>query len=90
MKLFTVLDTKSEHYAHPTSAPSVAAFTRDVGMTLRNPPQQPSSFHEHPQDFKLFHVGSFDETTGLLVPLEQPVYLGTAAEFLPSPVASAA
>lgn len=89
MKLFTIFDTKAEHYANPVVAPSIAAFTRDVGMTLRNPPQQPSAFHEHPKDYKLFCIGEFDEVSGNLIPNAQPEYLGTASEYA-SPVASAA
>lgn len=89
MKLFTVLDTKADHFAPPTSSHSVAAFTRDVGMALRNPPQQPSAFHENPQDFKLFCIGEFDTSTGVITPYETIQYLGIASEFA-SPVASAA
>ena len=89
MKLFTILDSKAEHFANPVCAPSIPAFLRDVAMTLRNPPQNPSAFHEHPADYKLYCVGEFSVQTGLLVGLDIPQYLGTAAEHI-SPVASAA
>lgn len=90
MKLFTIQDTKSERFSNPTAAPSVQSFTRDIAMTLRNPPSQPSAFHEHPGDFKLYCVGDFDESTGIIETFRVAEYLGTAAEFMPSPVASAA
>jgi hypothetical protein len=89
MKLFTVYDSKAEHFANPVAAPSIASFTRDVGMTLKNPPNQPSAFHEHPHDYRLYCVGEFDEAKGILLPSDQPEYLGTAGDYL-QPVASAA
>jgi len=88
MKLFTVYNSKAEHFANPVAAPSISAFTRDVGMTLRNPPQQPSAFHEHPLDYALYCVGEFDEEKGILIPSDKREYLGTAADYL-LPVASA-
>nr|QJB20608.1 MAG: nonstructural protein [Microvirus sp.] len=89
MKLFTICDTAADHYANPTASPSIPAFTRDVAMALKNPPQNPSAFHENPKDFKLYCIGDYDTSTGVITPIDPPQYLGNAEEFA-SPVASAA
>lgn len=89
MKIFTILDLKADVFSNPTVSPSVAAFVRDVAMTLKSPPPQPSAFHEHPQDFKLYCAGEFNTDTGIITPNEPLEFIGSASDFV-SPVASAA
>lgn len=41
-----------------------------------------SRFRDHAADYTLFHVGSFCDETGALIPLEAKISLGTALEYL--------
>jgi len=89
MKIFTMLDSGAETYAPPTVSASVTSFTRDVGLALKNPPQQPTPFHTYPEQFRLYYIGDFDPVTGVISAQESPQFLGLASDYL-SPVASAA
>lgn len=44
-----------------------------------------NSMNAHPQDFSLFHLGSFDDESGRLVSLEAPRRLSTASEVMLKP-----
>lgn len=76
--VFSVLDAKSEAYGMPlffaAKGQAIRAFDDQVNS-------QESLISKHPKDFTLCHIGEFDDTTGLLVPLNQPVSLGTGADF---------
>ena len=76
--VFSVYDTKAQAYSRPwyehTIPSAVRTFTDAV-----NEPQSP--YNKHPDDFLLFHVGSFDDSSAALEHV-QPVPLGCASNFL--------
>lgn len=83
LKAFSILDTKADTFNTPffmkTTGEAVRAFA-----DLVNDPQ--SMINRHPDDFRLFHVGDFDQELGRFVHLEKPQPLGSAAEYKkPSP-----
>ena len=41
-----------------------------------------TEIHRHPDDFKLYLVGSFDDNTGVLAPEVQPVFLAHGTDFV--------
>ncbi len=63
LRAYTVYDSKTEAYLRPffmqTPAEAIRAFRDTV-----NDGQSP--FCKHPEDFTLFEVGTFDETSGSL------------------------
>ena len=41
-----------------------------------------SQIHEHPQDYVLWHVGEFDDETGILHPFAGNAKVGSGSEFV--------
>lgn len=78
LKAFSILDTKADTFNTPffmkTTGEAVRAFA-----DLANDNQ--SMINKHPDDFRLFYVGDFDQELGRLVPLEKAQPLGSAVEY---------
>ncbi len=77
--LFSVYDSKSKSWSKPFCQMTVGAALRDFTEAVN---QTDSMLCKYPADYTLFHVGGFCEYTGTLFPIETPVPLGLAQEFL--------
>lgn len=84
LQLFSVYDSALGAYGRPFSSPSkgtgVRAFTDECNHVA---PENP--LNRHPDDYKLFHLGSFNDKTGIMTPPEGsklPVQLLTATEVI--------
>lgn len=70
LQMFAIYDKKAVAYNTPF-------YTHQKGQAIRsfqdavNDPQCP--FNKHPEDFSLFHVGEWNDTTGVVTPLPNPV-----------------
>ncbi len=77
-EIFAVYDSKAEVYSTPM-------FMRNKGEALRSWADicndDKAVYNKHPQDYSLFHIGTFSETTGEIIPLATPSSLGLAQEF---------
>lgn len=75
LQIFAVFDKKSIAYSSPT-------FFHQKGQAIRafedavNDSQ--SIFHRHPEDFSLFHIGEWDDRSGVITPLQNPVHVEEA------------
>lgn len=58
--LYTVFDKKASFYVNPFCARSEGEAIRMIEQALRDPN---TSIHQHPEDFQLVHIGSFDDNT---------------------------
>lgn len=73
--IFAVYDKKSLAYANPF-------YYHQKGQALRgfddavNDPQSP--LQKHPEDFQLFQIGEWNDTTGVITPLPNPVHIEDA------------
>lgn len=78
VKAFSILDTKSDTFAPPfffsTTGQAVRAF-KDLANDDR------SAVNRHPGDYRLFCIGTFDDSIGRLLPLDQVEPLGYAADY---------
>lgn len=74
---YAVYDSKAEAYMQPifykTEGEALRAFTNACKL-----PEHP--FHENAEDFTLFQLGDFDDTTGLMAPFTTPKPLCKAIE----------
>ncbi len=65
LRAFTVYDSKVEAYLRPffmqTASEAIRAFRDTVN-------DGQSAFSKHPEDYTLFDIGTFDETTGEMIP----------------------
>jgi hypothetical protein len=75
---FTVYDSAAQHYLEPFFAPSVEFAIREFRSAVNTPEHQ---FNKFPEDFTLFHIGTFEPESGVLNPVH-PHSLGVAITFL--------
>lgn len=77
LAIFSIRDAKSETFHRPITATTKGEALRAF-MDEANDPQ--SMIHKHKEDFYLYQLGHFDETSGMLKPFETPLSLGGALE----------
>lgn len=79
MKLlaFCIFDTKSQAYTQPFFNHTIPEAVRTFTDAVNHPE---SVFYRHPEDYLLFHVGSFDDAQASLETIN-PVPLGCASNF---------
>lgn len=79
--VFAVYDSKAAAYLPPF-------FCRNAGVALRSfeaaAKDASHDFNKYAADYTLFHIGSFDEVNGVLIPLGANVNLGCAIQFCSS------
>ena len=78
-KLFTVFDVKAEAYMNPFVADSTGLAIRTFA-DIANDPKHPIG--EHPEDYTLFEIGTYDPLTGMVEKLKTHKPLGIGIEFM--------
>ncbi len=71
----TVYDVKAEMYLEPFWAPTIEFAIRGFREAVNTPGHQ---FAKWPEDYTLFHIGTFDQKLGTFSPELAPYSLGTA------------
>lgn len=77
--VFSVYDSAAKFYSDPFFALTKGQALRDF-VTACNDPK--TYLNQHPSDYTLFELGSFDELTGNFSMHLTPVSLGKAVEFI--------
>lgn len=79
LQAFSIFDEKSGVFGLPF-------FTKNKGMALRSfsdlVKDQNTSIFRHPDDFKLYLIGDFDDVSGELSHLAQPEFVAHAGDFI--------
>lgn len=78
MKIYSIFDGAVQEYLRPFFCRSHAEAVRMFGDTVRDPN---NPMNKHPGDYTLFHIGSFDSDSGLLLD-ETNNSLGNAVEYV--------
>ena len=60
-QVFSIYDSKAEAHLQPFFMDTVGMATRAVQDCLSDPEHQ---FNRHPEDYTLFHLGTFDDANG--------------------------
>lgn len=65
LQIVCVRDRVADVYGQPAFVVSLGSAIRGFGDECRRPHsvERPNAFNQHPDDFELFHVGSFDDET---------------------------
>lgn len=73
---FSIFDSKAEVYGPPFFAPAIGLAVRHFGDLCRDPN---SALSKHPGDYRLFRIGEFDDSTGVvgMGDIVAPVLLAT-------------
>lgn len=81
--LYTLHDLKSGSFSPPMAYPARGAAVRDFEDMVNQPSRgdQKNNIYEHPADFLLFEIGSFDPLSGELEPAIEKVNLGSGANY---------
>jgi len=77
-EIFTVFDSAANAFLTPYFAPTVEFAMRSFREAVNTDGHQ---FNKFPEDYTLYHCGSFDQQKGTLNP-QDPRSLGTAQTFL--------
>lgn len=79
-QIFSVFDSAANAFMPPFFAGRIEEAIRAFRHQVAN---ADSPFAKFPEDYTLFHIGSFDKTSALVQPLDTPHPLGLAISFLP-------
>lgn len=77
-EVLSVYDSKARAFVQPWFAVNLAVAARSFADAVNDPTQV---VYRNPEDFTLYHLGSFDDNTGRFDQLEQPVNLGMGVNF---------
>jgi hypothetical protein len=77
-KMYAVYDVKSGLYFSPHFLQSDGVAIRSFSTACED---TQTEFNKFPEDFSLFHIGSFNTENGEIIP-EQPKQICTASEFV--------
>lgn len=79
VKVYSILDVKSDTFSPPFIAPTNGVATR---MFFEIATDGQSTIAKHPEDFKLVLIGEFDDASGDISAVAH-VSLGFATEYIP-------
>lgn len=78
IQIFSVFDSKAAAFTQPFFSHNLVTGIRAFSDVCQDASH---TFAKHPEDFSLFHLGSFDDQSGLLEPFAAPENLGLARQF---------
>ncbi len=76
--MFAIYDAKTEAYLQPFFLPTVGSATRAFETACNDSNTQ---FFNNPEDYTLFQIGEFDQTSATVTDLVPNKPLGTAIEY---------
>lgn len=77
-QLFAFFDDKAMYFMPPVAAPNAASMMRSLRAAAAENVDAP--FVRHPNDFILYEIGTFDDSTGLVDGKVVPVRVATFSE----------
>lgn len=79
LKVFSVFDEKAQVFGQPFFLPHNGIALRSFSDLVQD---SQTSINRHPEDFKLYLIGSYDDNSGSLNPVAQPEFLANATDFV--------
>lgn len=67
--MVSVFDSASQQFTNPMFFPATGAAMRAFRDEVNG---QPSQISQHPEDFELYHLGTFDDNTGRFDVFDEP------------------
>lgn len=77
-ELFSVFDTAAGRFMDPICAPTIEFAIRGFRQAVSTPKHQ---FNLYPEDYVMYHVGSFDGELGVVIP-QVAVKIAMAVSFI--------
>ena len=85
-KLFTIYDQKSKLYCAPFCFAETGQALRAFVDTVNDPS---TAINKHPEDYLLYEIGSFDDSTAMCDPFTGPALVANGIEVFINPDAPA-
>lgn len=79
MEIFAIRDTKAEAFNPPFYQRTKAEAERSLQRLVLDPDSNVSKF---PEDFDLYHLGTYNDSTGEISPLPSPEHIIKAINVL--------
>lgn len=67
--IVSVKDTAAQAFGRPVFVPTVSVAVRSFRDEI-NRPDSKEDMAQHPEDFELYEIGSFEDTTGVITVVE--------------------
>lgn len=80
LQICSVYDAAIASYGRPFFVPGVGAAVRSFSDEVNYPKDQNMLYH-HPEDFELYHLGSFDDEHGRFDIFSDPIRLGRGQDY---------
>lgn len=77
-EIYTIRDAKAEAFLPPIFSQNEAVCFRSIEDCLLDPDHQ---FTRHPQDYAVYHLGSFDDQTGKFDLHDAPLHRWSLEQF---------
>ena len=78
VQMFTVFDAAAKRFLEPFNAPTVEFALRQFRSSVESPDHL---FSKYPEDYTLFHIGEFDQESGVIHSFDTPHNLGVGVTF---------
>lgn len=79
LQVFSVFDVAAGAFGRPLFLPAVGLAMRSFSNEV-NDVRKDNVMQSHPADFHLFHLGSFDDSSGRFSLLDIPVRITTGSD----------
>lgn len=70
--IYAIKDKAANAYLQPFFTVNEATAVRALKTAVDNPQHD---FHKHAKDYSLYFMGVFDDVTGVIAPLAEPVFV---------------
>lgn len=70
--VYSIFDRAAQAYGNPVCVPHSGIIIRSFTDECNNPE---SNFFKHPEDYELYHIGTFNPDTGLLESVSDPALI---------------
>lgn len=78
LKVYSIYDEKMECYNTPYFNLNHRVASRNFGDLAND---DKSSVYRHPEDYSLYCIGAFDDSTGMINPYDPPMLISRASSF---------
>lgn len=81
MQVVMMRDIKANSYAAWQFVPSIGGYLRGLAHEV-NTPRDGNILNQAPQDFEVYHVGTFDDATGLVTTFDEKKQLAHCSDLV--------
>lgn len=81
-QILAIRDQAVDAFGRPMFVPAIGAGIRAFSDAVND---GKSEYAQHPEDYELFHLGSYDDATGKFVQLDQPKSIALGRNLVTKP-----